>query len=370
MKTFNRFALLAILVLTTALCTISCTDDDDKGGGDPILPQATPRAIVVNEGGMGSGLSDLSVLYTDGSIVNDPFRKANNNRPLGDVAQFMDCFNGKYFVTLNSSNKVEVIDTASFESVATIVFDEDCSPRYMAAVSDSTAVVSDANRLLLINTKTNKFIEYIETENKYEQMLTVGNKLFCANKSAKNIAVYNTNDLHNPRFINMNNFACKTSPLIEDRNGNIWVYCAIEFNSSAPKFFVKFNPETEQVLETISLPDSIKTKDYVRMARDSKGDKIYFDGYAEGSWGAPDVKYAYTIDVDTHEFAKYVALRGTDMIYGMNVDADGGVWVCDCLDYTRQRGYLRYYPIDGGDVSTSWKVGIYPNLVYFPDKNK
>lgn len=368
MKTFNRFAVLAILVLTTALCSVSCTDDDKDGEG-PVLPQATPRVIVVNEGGMGSGLAGLSVLYTDGNIVYDPFRKANN-RPLGDVAQFMDCFNGKYFVTLNSSNKVEVIDTASFESVATIVFDEDCSPRYMAAVSDSTAVVSDANRLLLINTKTNKFIEYIETENKYEQMLTVGNKLFCANKSAKNIAVYNTNDLNNPRFIDLNNYPCKTSPLIEDRNGNIWVYCAIEFNPSAPKFFVKFNPETEQVLETISLPDSIKTRDYLRMDRDSKGDKIYFDGYVPGGFGAPDAKFAYTIDVDTHEFAKYVALRGTDMIYGMNVDADGGVWVCDCLDYSRQRGYLRYYPADNSDVLTSWRVGIYPNLVYFPDKNK
>lgn len=367
MKTFNRFAVLAILVLTSALCTVSCTDDDGKGGEGPVLPQATPRAIVVNEGGIGSGLSDLSVLYTDGTIVNDPFRKANNNRPLGDVAQFMDCFNGKYFVTLNSSNKIEVIDTADFKSIATIVFDEDCKPRYMAAVSDSTAVVSDMDRrMMLINTKTNKFIEYIETGNRYEQMLTVGNKLFCANMSAENIAVYNTNDLNNPRFIDMNNNPCKTSPLIEDRNGNIWVYCA----NSTHKYFVKFNPETEQVLETISLPDSIKTRDYLRMDRDSKGDKIYFDGYVAGSWGAPDVKYAYTIDVDTHEFAKYVDLRGTDMIYGMNVDADGGVWVCDCLDYSRQRGYLRYYPADNSDVLTSWRVGIYPNLVYFPDKNK
>lgn len=368
MKTFNRFAVLAILVLTTALCSVSCTDDDKDGEG-PVLPQATPKAIVVNEGGMGSGLSDLSVLYTDGSIVNDPFRRANNNRPLGDVAQFMDCFNGKYFVTLNGSNKIEVIDTADFKSVATIVFDEDCKPRYMAAVNDSTAVVSDMNRkMMLINTKTNKFIEYIETGNTYEQMLTVGNKLFCANMSAENIAVYNTNDLHNPRFIDMNNYPFKSSPLILDRNGNIWVYCAIENNNTAPKVFVKFDPETEQVLETISLPDSIKTN-YLRMDRDSKGDKIYFDGYVPGGW-SPDVKYVYTIDVDTHEFAKYVALRGTEMIYGMNVDADGGVWVCDCLDYSRQRGYLRYYPANNSDVLTSWRVGIYPNYVYFPDKNK
>ena len=54
-------------------------------------------------------MGGISVLNKDGSVIPDIFREVNH-RPLGDVAQSITKINGKYFVTLDNSKKIEVID--------------------------------------------------------------------------------------------------------------------------------------------------------------------------------------------------------------------------------------------------------------------
>ena len=41
---------------------------------------------------------------------------------MGDVAQSITYFNGKYFVVLNGSAKIEVVEPETFKSVGTILF--------------------------------------------------------------------------------------------------------------------------------------------------------------------------------------------------------------------------------------------------------
>ena len=56
------------------------------------------------------------------------------------------------------------------------------------------------------------------------------------------------------------------------------------------------------------------------------------------------------------------------MMYGYAVSPEGDIYLCDCLDYTAQRGYVRHYLKDGTKISH--KVGIYPGQVYFPGNQR
>ena len=75
----------------------------------------------------------------------------------------------------------------------------------------------------------------------------------------------------------------------------------------------------------------------------------------------------YSFDINTHEYTPYRTLLGLNEMYGMGISPDGDVFLCDCLDYTAQRGYLREFKADGTVVSTY--VGVYPTMIYFTEYN-
>ena len=81
------------------------------------------------------------------------------------------------------------------------------------------------------------------------------------------------------------------------------------------------------------------------------------------------VQVIYLFDMDTKEFKPYSNLLGMGMMYGMGVSPDGDIILCDCLDYSAQRGYIRQYKRNDEDI-ISRRVGIYPTMVHFTEYDK
>lgn len=110
----------AYALACAAVLFAACSDDDK-----PVLPEEevsekTVEAIVVNEGQWTKNLGSISAIYSDGTVDADIFRQVNN-RPLGDVAQDIALINGAYFVPINNSHIIQVVDAKTFESKATIL---------------------------------------------------------------------------------------------------------------------------------------------------------------------------------------------------------------------------------------------------------
>ena len=186
--------------------------------------------IVVNEGLFTTNTAALSVIYADGTVHYDVFR-AVNRRPLGDVAQSMTEINGHYFVAVNNSRRIEILDPKSFRSVGSIRYSRAGSPRYITPLTDSTAVVSDLhNQLVTIRTRPPyRELEYIElpfSSSGIEQMITVGGKVFCTYID-RGIAVFDAAKfrLSTMRLIDevSVSWSQSTAKPVVDHRGRIWI---------------------------------------------------------------------------------------------------------------------------------------------------
>ena len=136
------FYIFAIIWLGITL--VSC---DKPGVPYPrgMMGEGDIEALVLNEGKLNSNTGTISVIYKDGNVVADAFQDVNH-RPMGDVAQSITLINGKYFVAMNNSKKIEIVDPVTFKSVGTILYTQAGYPRQVVSISSTEAVVSDLNR--------------------------------------------------------------------------------------------------------------------------------------------------------------------------------------------------------------------------------
>lgn len=375
------FLVLLLSAGILASCSKNDTPDPDQQGGDI-------KMIVVNEGGMGAGFGALTAITYDGVSKEDIFRDVNG-RPMGDVAQSITCINGKYFVTMNNSQKIEVVEPKTFKSLGVITYKQAGKPRFVAPISENEAIVSDLNpQLVRIDLNTYEVLEYIPISSigagYIEKMIRIGNKLFCTGNNV--IVVFDVDNVTDggARTIALGENTVRTAKPILDKNNKLWImtYQGSDFSPTQLTLHC-INPDTETVERTVVPQAAAATQEnvgkmvgfpgYNRMDTDRSRSKIYVpfnQMVAYSDWGGTATTYLaiYTLDVDKDEFdaEPFRQLPGLGMMYGMGIDPDGqSVYVCDCLDYSRQRGYLREYKADGQE--SSYRVGIYPRMVYFTE---
>lgn len=369
----KKFLFSLLLLVGLVACEESETIVDNLG--------KKVEMVVVNEGGMGKGLAELSVVYEDGTTTSDIF-SAVNKRPLGDVAQSITYINGFYYVVLNNSKKIEVVEPQTFKSVATISYEQEGKPRFVTPINDTEALVSDLNRQVVrINTQTFKVINYVPVKTAIEKMVTVNNKIFGISGSSIQVFDANAISQESVRAVaKMEGSVYKTAKPIVDKNGKIWVLASGGTYLEGKGLLHCINPATEEVEYTYEIPFvGQKSPDYVdgcitgiesfpRMDSDRSRSKLYFNVRTLAGKNAT-YPVVFSFDIDKKELKSYRELPGIGMIYGMGVSPDGGVYVCDCLDYTAQRGFLREYKMDSEDV-ISRRVGIYPRMIHFTEYDK
>ena len=152
--------------------------------------------VILNEGNFGKGNAEIT-LYNSAikTSSKDVFEKING-RPLGDVGQSIYLFNEHFFILLNNSSKIEIVDK-NFKSVQVINNIE--LPRYMIFKGNKGYVSSWGNggQVYVINPFTYKILKTISTGQGSEKMLLHNDFLYVANGGGfgydSTISVINTN---------------------------------------------------------------------------------------------------------------------------------------------------------------------------------
>ncbi|BFP39212.1 hypothetical protein FGF1_00570 [Flavobacteriaceae bacterium GF1] len=334
--------------------TITLTDNDSFPFENGIL--------VLHEGGFGRGDSSMSFVTADLSTVeNGIFKSVNEVDAWGDTAQSM-AFNGDLgYIVVNNSQKVEVVNRYTFESVATIGgADEDdfLNPRYMAIVNGTGYVTNWGDGL----NPNDDFVAVVNLENN-----TVESRISVAEGPERLIVKDNTIYVSMQGGFGQNNIitvidattnmvtttipvANRPNTLQLDANDNLWVLSggnpAFTGNETAGQLD-RINIATNTVEATFEFAQT-EHPNYLSI----DGDALYY--YLGGN--------VFEFNVSDTALPSSPEIEGVSF-YDMTVN-DGRLYGVDAKDF-RSPGSLDVYDLSDNSRLTSLEVDLNPGEVYF-----
>ena len=261
MKKTNFFS-IATSTAAIALASLAIQGCSKSASGNanaqPNNGNYASGVFTINQGNFGSGSGTISYYNRSTKAVTTDLFQTINGRPLGNVAQSMQNFNGKDYIVVNNDGKVEVVNASTFASTGTIT--GFAQPRYFIGIPNTTkGYVSQwgANGLTgsvaVVNLSTNAIQTTIPTGKGAEGLALVGNQLYVANSGGDG------ND-STVTVINTNNNAVVASILVgpnpqgiqQDVNGKLWVLCQGMYNANytqiiEPGRLVRINPTNNTV---------------------------------------------------------------------------------------------------------------------------
>ena len=221
---FSYRKLFTLLSLFTMLFVQSCKDEEPA----PVKPGAD-GFFIVNEGGFPNENTSISFYDRETDAVTNDVFYAVNETPLGIQAQSMEVFEGKGYIMVQGSAKIEVINTDDYTSVATITEGIE-SPRYFTAISSTKAYVSDwgadgvTGTVKVLDLTTHSVTKTISLGQGANHMLRKGNFVYVTNSGGwgydNTVKVINTDTDEVTATITVGD---NPNSIQQDAAGNIWV---------------------------------------------------------------------------------------------------------------------------------------------------
>ncbi|OBX25940.1 hypothetical protein LX77_01561 [Gelidibacter algens] len=203
-KHFIKFSTLSLIVL---LGFTSCKSDSDdfielpKGDFDN-------GYFISNEGNFGTPNASITFIGSDlTEPINNIFQKVNGSG-LGDVLQDVAFDDDYAFMVVNNSNKIEVVNRYTFQSVATIT-EKISQPRFAVVEEGKLYVTNSAtNSVEIFDAKSFAHLTTIEVNKAVEEI------------KEDNDFIYVMNTLYDTNYNNISNnitvIDSKTNTIIKD----------------------------------------------------------------------------------------------------------------------------------------------------------
>jgi len=307
------------------------------------------KAYVVCEGNYGWGNSSISMIsLKDETVIEDNFKYVNN-RNLGDVVQSITLVNDKYFIVVNNSNKIEVVDTSTFKSVQTIT--GFLSPRYILPLNSNFGLVSDlyANKLYKIDLKNYTIVQEIAFNGWSEKMLKIEDRIFVCNIYSSKLYILNESSLSITDSIDVGTFA---NSMIIDKNKKLWILSKGNNLESKPGKLCRYNPqnlnkEFELSFSLAAEPKSLCTN----LAKDSL-------------WFIHKNVFCMAIN-NLHLPASPIILAKQNQLFnGLGLEpSNSNIWISDAKDYQLKGQVFKYN--SKAVLLKTYTVGIIPSEFLF-----
>lgn len=349
-----------LLLLSITFFLNSCDDDTD------CCPMPEPEAefesgiLVLNEGNFGSANASVSFVNPDNQ-ENSPLIFSNiNGMPLGDTAQSMEMHEALAIIVVNVSNKIEIVNRYTFESLGTINTNL-MNPRFAEVINNKLFVTNwgdgtnpDDDFVAVFDIMDFSFIESIPVAEGPEKMISANNSLYIAHKggfSFNNIvslidagtnAVINeieVGDMPNSMFIQGN---------------DLWVlasgkpsYADVETAGELSRIDLGSN----EVVEFLEFPESTVHPDNLQIS----GSEAYFT--------IGKSVFKYDLDGSLPDSAEFT-LEEASVLYGFEIYENRIYVASPRADFTGD-GNLYIYDLNDGGLIDQYSTGINPNGIYF-----
>ncbi|HMJ68833.1 MAG TPA: DUF5074 domain-containing protein [Cyclobacteriaceae bacterium] len=170
-----------LLIIWLLIAVQACNNDPD-----PVIPAGADGYFVVNEGGFNNSNTSISFYDRATDVMTNDVFGAKNGRPLGDQAQSVTVFEGKAYIAVQNSAKVEVISADDFSSIKTIT-ENIVSPRYFLGIDPDKGYLTDwgefgaVGTVKVIDLSDLSVIKSIPTGDGPNKMIRSGDNVYVAN---------------------------------------------------------------------------------------------------------------------------------------------------------------------------------------------
>lgn len=224
---------------------------------------------LLNEGNMGSNKASLD-LYTfaDGIYSRNIYAQANPDIPkeLGDVGNDMQPYGSRLWITVNCSNKVEVLDLHTARRFGQIDI-PNC--RYMAFYGGSAYVTSYAGPVEInpeytqrgfvarVDTLTLEVTGRVNVGFQPDGIAMAGNRLYVANSGGYMVPNYeNTVSVIDPATMKVTEtieIAINLDRIIADRRGRLWISSRGDYFDTPSRLYV-YDPAQRKIIREFDTP--------------------------------------------------------------------------------------------------------------------
>ncbi|MGB0918661.1 MAG: DUF5074 domain-containing protein, partial [Flavobacteriales bacterium] len=324
----------------------TCECPDGFSGPNCEISTFENGVFVLNEGNFNGGNASLSFYNKNTSMLSNGVFTSVNTIPLGDVAQSMEIRDGKGYIVVNNSGKIEVVNLSDLSSAGTITGLS--SPRYITFISNTKAYVSDlfSGTISSFNPQTLAVSGGVSFNGQVEQMVVVDGSVIAAGAGAN--MVYKI-DPATDALTDSVDVGKGPANLVVDANGKVWVMTNGGFGTEMPKL-VRVNPADMSVELSLSFSQDNYSPD---LEISGDGNTLY---YIDGQVFQMDISSS---SLPSAPFATAFAYKcGVDPIEGL-------VYVSDAGDFNSNGNVYRYQS-DGTAVDT-FDLSVIPAEFAFTD---
>ena len=352
----------ALAITTLSAFLWSCNQKDPAPKGDYVS-----GVFVINEGNFSQNNGSLSFFTREQKEANNDIFLTESGSPLkGSVSGFATAGDVSIALVDNSAaglDKAEIVNSNTFEKIATIGAPDIENPRDVVIISSSKAYVScwgvtgtypdffiNPGYIAVVDLTTNKVTKKIPAPKGVENMTFTNGKLFAGtvDYSGSNIlTVVNTATDEVAKEVVFN---VSPNPFGVDANGKVWINAGLEA--------IRIAADSYAVEATLPVgSDASKTANYFTFDAEKK--TIFFGLSSDFGTSGQTFKFAITdsqINLTTPFIKRYFA--------GLAADPMQGLLYAAVSPSFAQSGYAVRYRTDG-NVIDSVKVGIGPTGFVF-----
>ncbi len=340
------------LIISLSFLIFSCQDDDNNTSNG----MYSTGTFIINEGTFGAGDGSISFLNED-TLEQNIFSNTNS-RLLGDVVQSLTFYDDKGYIVVNNSNKMEVVEGATFAELATVTGLE--LPRYFIGASNNKGYISQwgsdgvSGSIQILDLNTYNLTGSISTAGGGpEKMELIGDKIYVSHSGGFGIdSMITVIDPFNDNVIQNINTGYNPSDIKQDYNGNVWVlsqgFTDWSTGASVNARLSAFNPSDYSMIHDFELSGNYPSN--LKMNEDQT--KLYF------------LFNGAIVEQDVDAGALSLQTIITNNFYGFGINpSNNNFWGCDAKDFA-STGEIYIYN-NSYTLIDSIPTGIVPRDIVF-----
>ena len=331
----QSWALLALSIIAFAACK---KKEDTK-----VETENFKGVYVINEGGFGKSNASVGLYKPGSGDYFDAFKKANG-RPLGDVIQSMTLIGNKYYIIVNNSNKIEVVNQADFKSVTTITVSQ---PRFIIAVSSTKAYISQmGSSMSVLDLNSNSITKTITVHGPTENMTVMHDTLYVGKACGDKIY----------------RISIASDALVDSLTVGGGVSSIVSVSADRIAFLCTGFPSVENGKIAFINRDSFKLERFIPMTAGSySGIMVYSGSLLYYNMGDAKVN---SLSPSALALPTSALISITGSVYGFSVEpSSGNIYVTDAGDFTNPGKVLIYN--SAGTFQKQFTAGIAPSKIIF-----